>query len=185
MKLSTKAALPLDNDRLFLPKIGLGHVHPKKWFLGWKKSREDEERLLPYKRFGEDEPMSKEEWLEGAHGYPISTMNPIPAQEEEQGKTLSCVRVATLVPETPPRNENEEEYSALAMELLKAELIQTPTGDMFGREASGRIFTRQDVWNYQQCHKLMLVELLALHGALLDEVGDIEDYDESENMQCA
>ena len=94
-------------------------MHPRKWFLGWKKSREDEERLLPYTRFGEDEPMSKEEWLEGAHD-PIPTTNPIPAQEEEQGKTLPYLRVATLVPETPPRHENEEEYSALAMELLQA-----------------------------------------------------------------
>ena len=177
--LSTKAALAL-------PKLGLGQVHPRKWFLGWKKSREDEERLLPYTRFGEDEPMSKEEWLEGAHGYPIPTTNPIPAQEEEQGKTLPYLRVATLVPETPPRHENEEEYSALAMELLQAELIQTPTDDMFGCEACGRIVTRQAAWNNQQNHKLMLVELLALHGALLDEEGYVEEYCcESENMECA
>ena len=32
----------------------------------------------------------------------------------------------------------------------------------------------------------MLVELLALHGALLDEEGYVEEYCcESENMECA
>lgn len=177
MKLSTKSALAL-------PKLGLGQ-HPRKWFLGWKKSREDEERLLPYTRCGEDKPMSKEEWLEGAHGYPIPTMNPIPAHEEEQGKTLSYLRVETLVPETPPRHENEKEYSALAMELLQAELIQTPTDDMLGREARGRILTMH-AWNYQRNHKLMLVELLALHGVLLDEGRYVDEYCcESEKMECA
>jgi hypothetical protein len=61
-------------------------------------------------------------------------MNPIPAQEEEQGKTLSYLRVATLVPETPPRHKNEEEYTALT-KFLQAHLIQTPTDDMFACEA--------------------------------------------------
>jgi hypothetical protein len=93
--------------------------------------------------------MSREEWLEGAHGYPVLTKNPIPAQEEEQGKTLPYLRVAVLVPETPPRHENEEEYSALAMELLQAELIPTPTDDMSGCEARGTIVTRQAAWNHQ------------------------------------
>lgn len=50
----------------------------------------------------------------------------------------SCARNATTT-------ENEGEYSELAMELFQAELIQTPTDDMFGHEAGGSIFTRQDV----------------------------------------
>ena len=43
--------------------------------------------------------MSREEWLEGAHGYPVSTKNPIPAQEEEQGNPVSNQIVAVLAPE--------------------------------------------------------------------------------------
>jgi hypothetical protein len=60
---------------------------------------------------------------------------PIPAQEEEQVNTLSYQRVATHVPESPRQHENKDEYSALAMDLIQAELIQTPTDDMFACEA--------------------------------------------------
>ena len=48
----------------------------------------------------------------------------------------------------PPRKE-EDEYFALAMELLQAEPIPTPTDDMCGCQARGTIVTRQAAWNYQ------------------------------------
>lgn len=87
---------------------------------------DDEERLLPYKRPVRTSQCQKKSGWKLPMATLFATMNPIPAEEEEQGNPL-YLRVATLVPETPLGHENEEEYSVLAMDLLQVELIQTST----------------------------------------------------------
>ena len=74
--------------------------------------------------------MSREELLEGAHGYPV------PAQEEEQGNPVSNQIVAVLAPEC---HHERRRMSILRLQWssFKLSLFQLPL------EAWGRIVTRQ------------------------------------------
>lgn len=82
---------------------------------------EDEDKLKSLATLRGEEPMSKKEWWEGAHAYPVP-MNESDKLQQEVVVISSIIRSTT-----PPSND----CTALAIDLLHIPLLQTST-NVFG-----------------------------------------------------